>query len=469
MAFAATFLTGPSVTPLAINNRLKSTSAGNTWDSSAFVNFWSNRPMQAKGFRVNCSIQKEKLIDSKPVLVDNIAESTNVLPTSENQTREPSMSTVLVNYHNDFDPYKATSTPIYQTATFKMTSATQFDEYAYSRLTNPTRDTLEKLLAKLDNADKALCFASGMTALTAVCELVNPGDEIIALEDIYGGSYKFLHELLARKGGVKVKKVDTTDLENVKAAIGPKTKLIWLESPSNPQLTISDIRKISDIAHAHGAIVLVDNSSMSPVLSQPLDLGADIVMHSNTKFIAGNSSVLAGSLATRDEGLAKRLESYKNTTGVALSPFASWLCLEGIKTMALRVKAKQTNAQIVAEFLASHPRVKKINFPGLSSHPGYDLHNSQAKGPGSVLSFTTGSLRLSTHIVEDTEYFGMSLSFGSVGSSICLPWYTSHNVMPEGERTRMGLTKDLVRISVGIEDVSDLITDLDKALSSGSL
>ncbi|XP_028793483.1 cystathionine beta-lyase, chloroplastic-like isoform X2 [Neltuma alba] len=379
------------------------------------------------------------------------------------------MSTVLVNYHNDFDPYKATSTPIYQTATFKMKSATEFGEYGYSRNANPTRDTLEKLLAQLDNADKAFCFTSGMTALTAVCELVNPGDEIIAVEDIYGGSYKFLNELIARKEGVKVTKVDTSNLENVEAAMGINTKLIWLESPSNPQLKICDIRRISEIAHAHGAIVLVDNSAMSPVLSQPLDLGADIVMHSNTKFVAGNSSVLAGSLATRDEGLAKHLEAFKNTTGTALSPFDSWLCLEGIKTMALRVKEKQKNAQIVAEFLASHPQVTKIMYPGLSSHPGYDLHHSQANGPGSVLSFTTGSLPLSKHIVESTEYFSMTVSFGSVSSSICLPWYTSHAVIPEGERVRMGLTKDLVRISVGIEDVSDLITDLDKALSFGSL
>ncbi|KAK4253971.1 hypothetical protein QN277_009411 [Acacia crassicarpa] len=461
MAMASTCLASPSV---AINPRNKSISAGNTWESLGFINFKSNKPIHAKAFRVNCSIQADKLVDSK-----SASFNPNVVLTSENQTHEPSMSTVLVNYHNDFDPYKATSTPIYQTATFKMTSATEFNEYAYSRLTNPTRDTLEKLLAKLDNADKAFCFNSGMTALTAVCELVNPGDEIIALEDIYGGSYNFLNELIARKEGVTVKKVDTTDLENVKAAMGMNTKLIWLESPSNPQLKICDIRKISEIAHAHGAIVLVDNSSMSPVLSQPLDLGADIVMHSNTKFVAGNSSVLAGSLATRDEGLAKRLEAFKNTTGVALSPFDSWLCLEGIKTMALRVKEKQNNAQIVAEFLASHPRVTKINYPGLSSHPGYELHKSQAKGPGSVISFTTGSMPLSKHIVESTKYFGMSVSFGSVGSTICLPWYTSHKVVPEGERLRVGLTKDLVRISVGIEDVSDLITDLDKALSSGSL
>ncbi|KAI9125527.1 hypothetical protein K1719_002945 [Acacia pycnantha] len=428
MALSSTFFNALVIPSAPVNPHTKITSSG-------------------KCFRVNCLIRTEQAT-TKPAVVE-----TAVSPAT-NEVKEPSLSTFLVNYHSDWDPFKATSTPIYQTATFKMKSATEFGEYGYSRSANPTRKTLEELLAKLDNAKYAYCFSSGMSALTAVCELVNPGDEIITVEDIYGGSYNFINNLMARKEGIVVKKVNTSDLDGVRAAMSDRTKLIWLETPSNPQLKISDIRAISKIAHAYGAILFIDNSVMSPVLSQPLDLGADIVMHSATKFIAGNSSCMAD-----------QINDYKNSTGCGLSPKDSWICLEGIKTMALRVEEKQRNAQIVAEFLASHPKVTEINFPGLRSDPGYDLHHSQTKGPGSVISFKTGSLPLSKQIVEDTKYFSMTVSFGGVGSSICLPWYTSHGPIPEQEKLKMGITKDLVRISVGIEDVEDLLLDLQNILS----
>ncbi|KAI9125560.1 hypothetical protein K1719_002978 [Acacia pycnantha] len=378
--------------------------------------------------------------------------------------KEPGLSTLLVNYYADWDPFKATSTPIYQTATFKMKSATEFGDYFYSRSANPTRNTLEALLAKLDNAEYAYCFSSGMSALTAVCELVNPGDEIITVEDIYGGSYNFINNLMARKEGIIVKHVNTSILEKVREAISDKTKLLWLETPSNPQLKISDIAGIAEIAHDNGAILFIDNSIMSPVLSNPLDLGADIVMHSATKFIAGNSSCMAGSLATNDKELATKINQYKNSTGCGLSPQDSWICLEGIKTMALRVEKKQENAKIIAAFLHGHPSIKELNYPGLPGHPGYKLHNSQSKGPGSVLSFKTGSFSLSKQIVEETKYFSMTVSFGGVGSSICLPWYTSHGPIPEEDKLHMGLSTDLVRISVGIEDVKDLLQDLQNVL-----
>ncbi|KAI9126040.1 hypothetical protein K1719_003458 [Acacia pycnantha] len=356
--------------------------------------------------------------------------------------KEPGLSTLLVNYYADWDPFKATSTPIYQTATFKMKSATEFGDYFYSRSANPTRNTLEALLAKLDNAEYAYCFSSGMSALTAVCELVNPGDEIITVEDIYGGSYNFINNLMARKEGIIVKHVNTSILEKVREAISDKTKLLWLETPSNPQLKISDIAGIAEIAHDNGAILFIDNSIMSPVLSNPLDLGADIVMHSATKFIAGNSSCMAGSLATNDKELATKINQYKNST----------------------VEKKQENAKIIAAFLHGHPSIKELNYPGLPGHPGYKLHNSQSKGPGSVLSFKTGSFSLSKQIVEETKYFSMTVSFGGVGSSICLPWYTSHGPIPEEDKLHMGLSTDLVRISVGIEDVKDLLQDLQNVL-----
>lgn len=388
--------------------------------------------------------------------------------TAETVVKEPSVSTVLMNFGNKFDPYDAMSTPLYQTATFKQPSATEYGPYDYTRSGNPTRDVLEDLMAKLDKADRALCFTSGMAALTAVSHLVKPGEGIVAGEDIYGGSDRLLSQVIPNRG-VMVKRVNTTDLDEVASAIGPETKLVWLESPTNPRQQISDIRKIAEITHANGALLMVDNSIMSPVLCQPLELGADFVMNAATKFIAGHSDVMAGVLAVRGERLGEELYFLQNSEGAGLAPFDCWICLRGIKTMALRVERQQENAQKIAEFLASHPLVKKVNYAGLRNHPGHSLHYSQAKGAGSVLSFETGSLALSKHIVEKTKYFGITVSFGTVKSLISLPSFMSHAAIPAAVREARGLTKDLVRISVGIEDVDDLIADLDNAIKTGPI
>ncbi|XP_076907980.1 cystathionine beta-lyase, chloroplastic-like [Bidens hawaiensis] len=253
---------------------------------------------------LRCS--REDMMDVRTSAVaDGIAEYLDD-SVAETDIREPSVSTILMNFENNFDPYSAMSTPLYQTATFKQPSATENGPYDYTRSGNPTRDVLEGLLAKLDKADRAFCFTSGMAALAAVSRLIKSGDEILAGEDIYGGSDRLLSQVVPRTG-VVVKRVDTTNLDEVAAAIGPQTKLVWLESPTNPRIQITDIRKIAEIAHANGALVLVDNSIMSPVLSRPLELGADIVMHSATKFIAGHSDVMAGVLAVKGERLAKEL------------------------------------------------------------------------------------------------------------------------------------------------------------------
>lgn len=379
--------------------------------------------------------------------------------------KELSISTILVNFSNSFDPYGALSTPLYQTATFKQPSATENGPYDYTRSGNPTRDSLEDLLAKLEGADRAFCFTSGMAALSAVTHLVEAGQEIVAGDDIYGGSDRLLSRVVP-KDGITVKRVDTTNVEEVAAAVGPLTKVVWLESPTNPRQRISDIRKISEIAHAHGALVLVDNSIMSPVLSRPLELGADIVMHSATKFIAGHSDVMAGVLAVKGESLAKDIYFLQNAEGSGLAPFDCWLCLRGIKTMALRIEKQQENARKIAEFLSTHPVIKEVYYAGLPGHPGHSLHFSQAKGGGSVLSFQTGSLALSKHIVENTRLFSITVSFGSVKSLISLPCFMSHASIPSEVRKLRGLSEDLIRLSVGIEDAEDLIADIDQAIKS---
>ncbi|KAJ3707732.1 hypothetical protein LUZ61_011437 [Rhynchospora tenuis] len=380
--------------------------------------------------------------------------------------KEPSISTILNSFENSFDPYGALSTPLYQTATFKQPSATDYGIYDYTRSGNPTRDVLQSLMAKLEKADQAFCFTSGMAALTAITHLLKAHQEIVAGEDIYGGSDRLLSQVVPRSG-VVVKRVDTTDVAAVASAVGPNTKLVWLESPTNPRLQITDIRKISEIAHAHGALVLVDNSIMSPVLCQPLELGADIVMHSATKFISGHSDLMAGIIAVKGENLAREIAFLQNAEGSGLAPFDCWLCLRGIKTMALRMEKQQANAQKIAEFLDSHPKIKEVNYAGLPDHLDRSLHFSQAKGAGAVLSFRTYYLPLSKHIVENTKYFNVTVSFGSVKSLISLPCFMSHASIPPTVRHMRGLTEDLVRISVGIEDVEDLINDLDYAISSG--
>ncbi|KAL3675206.1 hypothetical protein R1sor_025154 [Riccia sorocarpa] len=383
------------------------------------------------------------------------------------EPREWSVATELLHSEGIVDNFEAMSSPLYQTATFRQPSATVGGAYDYTRSGNPTRDSLEKLLAKLDRAERAFCFTSGMAALTTITHLCEAGDEIVVGDDIYGGSDRLLSRIVP-KNGITVKRVDMNKLEEVQAAMGPKTRLVWLESPTNPRIMICDIRKIADMAHRASpkALVMVDNSIMSPILSRPLELGADIVMHSATKFISGHSDVMAGVLAVKDAGLAKDIYFLQNAEGTGLAPFECWLCLRGIKTMSLRVERQQANAQKIAEFFQNHARVKKVNYAGLPGHPGHDLHFSQCKGAGSVLSFTTGSLAVSKHVVESTKLFSITVSFGSVSSLISLPCFMSHASIPAHIREERGLNEDLVRLSVGIEDVDDLIADLEEALKT---
>jgi cystathionine beta-lyase len=360
------------------------------------------------------------------------------------------------------DPFKPIATPIYQTATFEQEQADQFGRYDYSRSGNPTRTVLEEQLAQLENADRAFAFASGLAAISSVTRLLSAGDEILACDDLYGGTYRLFSKILNRTG-VKVRYADACDLPRFAAAITPETRLLYVETPTNPLLRICDIRALADLAHHHGALLCVDNSAMSPYLQNPLDLGADIVVHSATKFLCGHSDVTAGVVAVRGPELAEQIYFLQNGEGAALGPFDSYLLLRSIKTLKLRLDCQESSARKIAGHLNNHPAVQRVYYPGLPDHTGCDLHARQSRGAGAVISFSTGSFELSKRIAEATRIFRVSVSFGSVNSSISLPGCMSHASIPAEVRKSRAFDADLVRLSIGIEDAGDLIEDLTQA------
>ncbi len=373
-------------------------------------------------------------------------------------------STRCVHLDGDEDPYGAIAPPIYQTATFRQPTATEFGEYDYTRSGNPTRTLLERQLAALEGAEYACAFASGMAALTALTRLLGAGDEIVAGNDLYGGTVRLFDQVLRRQGTV-VHYVDTTDTQAVSRRMTSNTKLILIETPSNPLLRISDIRKLSELAHEWGIILAVDNSMLSPYLQQPLALGADVVIHSATKFLCGHSDVTAGALITNNRELHQQIAFQQNAEGAGLSPFESWLLLRGIKTLALRVERQNASALKIAQYLSQHPLVQKVYYPGLENHPGHALHRRQSQGDGAVISFTTDEAQLSQRVVEATRLFEIAVSFGAVGSVISLPCRMSHASIPYSLRDQLAPPANLVRLSVGIEDAGDLLDDLDQAFT----
>lgn len=364
------------------------------------------------------------------------------------------------------DPYGAVAPPIYQTATFRQPCATEFGEYDYTRSGNPTRTLLENQLAKLEKGAHASAFTSGMAALTAVTRLLQVGDEIIASDDLYGGTVRLLEKILPRQG-ISVRYVDTTDLSAVNSALTSHTKLLLLETPTNPLLHISDIRLLAETAHSHGVLLAVDNTMLSPCLQNPLKHGADLVIHSATKFLCGHSDVMAGAVVTGNEELHRQIAFVQNAEGAGLSPFDSWLLLRGIKTLALRVERQNDSAHKIAKFLTEQRGVEKVYYPGFASHEGYEIHARQATGGGAVISFTTGDAETSRKIAEATKLFSLAVSFGSVNSSISLPCRMSHASIPANMRERLAPPADLIRLSVGIEDVTDLCEDLEQAFNVG--
>ena len=361
------------------------------------------------------------------------------------------------------DRFRPISTPIYQTATFEQEHADSFGEYDYSRSGNPTRAVLEKHVALLENGTRGFCFSSGMAALSTMPKLLRSGDEILADIDLYGGTCRLFSKVLDR-GGIAVRYADARDAERFERQITPGTRLIHVESPTNPMLRVIDLRRMAAMAHAHGALLSVDNSTMSPYLQNPLDLGADIVVHSATKFLGGHHDVTAGAIVVKEEALAEQIYFTQNAEGNALGPFDCFLLLRGLKTLKLRLDCQQKNALAIAQFLAIHKDIQRVYFPGLSEDPGYGLQRSQARGAGSVLSFTTGSGDISKAIAEHAKFFRITVSFGSVNSSISMPGSMSHASVPPEVMAERKMPADLVRISVGIEDEEDLMGDLDRAI-----
>ena len=371
-------------------------------------------------------------------------------------------STRCVQLGRGHDAYGAIVPPIYQTATFEQLNATEFGEYDYTRSGNPTRTLLEQQLADLEDAGYACCFASGMAALTALTRIVKAGEEIVAGDDLYGGTVRLLDRLTSHQN-ISVRYVDTTDGDELRKAVTDRTRLVLIETPSNPLFRISDISELASIAREAGAYLAVDNSMLSPVFQRPLNFGADIVIHSATKFLCGHSDVTAGALITNDPTLHKQLSFQQNAEGAGLSPFESWLLLRGLKTLALRVERQNASAEKIARYLQTRPEVSKVFYPGLQDHPGREIHRKQADGNGAVVSFTTGDDKLSAEIVESTRLFKVAVSFGSIGSTISLPCRMSHASIPSALRDRLAPPSDLVRLSVGIEDPDDLLEDLDRA------
>lgn len=375
-------------------------------------------------------------------------------------------STKAIHSGQDADPATgATITPIYQTSTYTQLGIGEHRGFEYSRTGNPTRAALETCIASLEDGKYGLAFASGLAATSAVMSLLSSGDHVVSCDDLYGGTYRIFEKVL-KKVNLEFSYVHFNDIEAYEKAIKPNTKLIWIESPTNPLLGIVDIAAVAQIAHKHNLVLVVDNTFASPYFQQPLNLGADIVVHSTTKYMNGHSDVVGGAVATSNENLYKDIKFYQNAAGGTPSPFDAWLTLRGLKTLAVRMRQHQENAFAVAHFLEEHPRVNRVYYPGLLSHQDHELAKKQMQGFGGMVTFDLkGNLQDVDRFVRKLKIFSFAESLGGVESLACHPVTMTHGSIPEEERLKRGVTDTLVRLSVGIEDSEDLIKDLENALS----
>ncbi|MGX4670201.1 bifunctional cystathionine gamma-lyase/homocysteine desulfhydrase [Cerasibacillus sp. JNUCC 74] len=357
----------------------------------------------------------------------------------------------------------AVSVPIYQVSTYEQAEAGKHSGFEYSRTGNPTRNALEKVIAELEEGIAGFAFGSGMAAISSVMMLLKAGDHVVFTDDVYGGSYRLMTKVL-KQFGLAYSFVDTSDPELVEGAIKENTKALFIETPTNPLLKITDIAKMKEIAEQHHILFIVDNTFATPYYQLPLALGADIVVHSATKYLGGHSDVVAGLVVVNSNKLAERLHFIQNSVGAILGPQDSWLLLRGIKTLALRMEAIEMNAAYLVPFLKDHPHVKNVFYPGLPTHPGYEIAKQQTAGFGGMISFDLGTASAAASLLERVKYFTLAESLGAVESLISVPAKMTHASIPRVRRQELGITDGLVRISVGIEDKEDLLEDLANGL-----
>lgn len=373
--------------------------------------------------------------------------------------------TLLVHGGNTTDLYTgAVTTPIYQTSTYEQDAIGALRQgYEYSRTANPTRSALESLIADLEHGQHGFAFGSGMAAISAVLMLLDQGDHIIVGSDVYGGTYRAMTKVFTRYG-IEFDFVNTTDVKNIEAKINDQTKMLFIETPSNPLLRVTDIQAVSELAKQHQLLTVVDNTFMTPYYQTPLTLGADIVVHSATKYLGGHSDVVAGLVAVNDDDLAERIGFIQNSTGGVLGPQDSYLLVRGIKTLGLRMDQIERNALAVVEMLNQHENVKAVYHPSLTTHLNYEIHQAQADGTTGIVSFEVSDVEKAKYLVKQTQYFTLAESLGAVESLISVPSLMTHASIPADVRAKEGIADGLVRLSLGIEDTNDIVADLKQAL-----
>jgi len=374
-------------------------------------------------------------------------------------------ATIAIHTGNEPDPTTgAVSVPIYQTSTYAQDGLGRHKGFEYARTQNPTRSALERNIAALEGAKHGFAFASGMSAIDAVLKLVKAGEHVILGDNTYGGTYRLFSRVLANYG-VEFDLADSSDIAGLESAFRPNTKMVFVETPTNPVMTVTDLKAVSELAHSRGATVVCDNTFMSPYFQRPIEHGVDIVVHSTTKYLNGHSDSVGGFVALNDDTQAEWIGFIQNSVGAILSPFDSFLVLRGTKTLAVRMEAHDKNGRLVANFLAEHPRIEKVYYPGLASHPQHELAKRQQSGFGGMVAFETGSLENAKKVLESVKVCTLGESLGGVESLISHPASMTHASVPQDRRDKLGITDGLVRVSVGIEDADDILADLDQALS----